>query len=98
MLIGMFKLGTTKAKSAVWSPWGSRSKIGAVPSRPEASETVISPAWEFEGHWSRAKSAEVQWVIAKGLPKRPSGALKITFWATSGAPGLWRVKEVVKSG
>src|ERR1700686_5382688 len=58
----------------------------------------MRPAWELGGHWSRAKSEEVHWVIASGLPKSPWGALKMTLRAASGTPGLARAKEVERSG
>ena len=37
-------------------------------------------------------------MIALVLPKTPCGALKITFWADSGSPGLSSSKEVSRSG
>ena len=38
------------------------------------------------------------WVIARGLPKTPVGALKMTFWAASGSPGPSSSNEVTRSG
>ena len=49
---------------------------------------MITPACELDGHGRGRKSEEVHSVIAYGLPKIPSGALKITLRAASGAPGI----------
>ena len=59
---------------------------------------VISPDCEADWHWSRAKSSDVQRLIASGLPKTPSGVLKLMLRAASGAPGESREKVVTMSG
>src|SRR5262245_35877051 len=56
------------------------------------------PAWELEGHWVKAKSIELQRLIAFGFPKTPSGVLTLTLRAASGAPGASNSNDIPRSG